>query len=814
MSNITILEEILNENKRNFNEANTRHKIIDTVLHDILAWPKNRVSLEDHTESGFLDYALRKANTDPIIIIEAKKEGKSFNLPDNLKNNNNCFYSSIKKITSDSTIKDVINQAKDYCMSEGCQFGCITNGHEWIFFKVFEQGKKWSDINCFCITDTSYFISQHTDAINKFSYKSITENYSLNQFLSSTSPKDRNTFSPKDIISQYSKPMNANRLGTTLRPFASKYLGVIPKDEKDFMDECYVSLSEYNSTSDLMRDQILDLSTPYFKDYGVQDILPNNNDNNQFLIKLIPRPEEKDHSQVLILFGGKGAGKSTFLQRLLFHKPPSWLDSQTHRIVIDLLKVPESKEEITNFLWNDLLKKLDKQNLLSADRDQLLNKVFKENLSTALKQELYGLNSSSETFNLKLNDLIREWKNNTRYCCISLAKLIKETGQSIIIVIDNTDQYQSSIQDYCFTLAQQIASNLNCISIISMREERFHQSKIHGLLDAFQTNGFHISAPNPSEVFKKRLEYLLKQLDRSKEFYGGQEKKNLEDSIKYIEILKKELKKEHSHLKEFLTACSHGDIRLSLNLFQSFLSSGYTKVDEMIANNNWTFKSHQVIRPVMVPQRYFYDESLSDIPNIYQLRSTRLSSHFTALRILRKLSKSINQASPTYFDILDLKSYFNEKFGMHEDFEKNIDILLKHGFIESNNRVDYYDDSLDKIRITNYGTYMYKELAFDFTYIDLICTDCAFFNEATSNFIAESTKEEHYFYTKNRIMERLKKRMERARKFIEYLINEEVSEKKLYSLEMPIGEMFTETLSSTFESQSTLINQSAVKLYK
>lgn len=813
MSNIKILEDILKDNSKNYNEANTRHKIIDTVLHEILAWPKNRVSLEDHTSNGYIDYTLRKSNGDPIIIIEAKKEGISFNLPQNLSNKQNNFYSSIKKISSDKVIKEVIDQAKNYCLSEGCEFGAITNGHEWIFFKIFEKGKKWEDINCLCISDTYYFINQHTDSINKLSYKSITENYSLNQFLSSSSPKDRNTFSPKNTIAQYSKPMNANRLAMTLRPLATKYLGVISKDDKKFMEECYVSLNEYQSTSDSMRDQILDLSTPYFQDYGVIDINPNNEESNKLVSKLILSSHNKDNSQVLILFGGKGAGKSTFIQRLLFHKPPEWLESKTHRIVIDLLKVPESKEEISEYVWNELLNKLDLLKTLNEDRNKIIEEIFIEKYDVAIKQELYGLNTTSDAFNLKLNEFLKEWKSDFKYCCRKLSEKIKNNGKSIIVVVDNTDQYQSSIQDYCFSLAQQISEHLNCISIISMREERFHQSKIHGLLDAFQMNGFHISSPNPSDVFKKRLGYLSKQLDIAKEYYGGQENKNISDSIEYIRILTNELKKEQSHLKDFLTACAHGDIRLSLNLFQSFLLSGYTKVDEMISNRNWTFKSHQVIRPVMVPQRYFYDETLSDIPNIFQLRSPRLSSHFTSLRILRKLSKSINQASPNYFDILDLKSYFTEKFGMQEDFEKNIDMLLKHGFIESNNRVDYYDDSVDKIRITNYGLYMYKELAFEFTYIDLICTDCAYFDEGTSNFIAAATKEEHYFYTRGKILERLEQRVSRARKFIEYLISEEVQEKKTHHLEMPVGEMFTEKLIDNFERQLILINRSAKKLY-
>jgi hypothetical protein len=45
---------------RDHNEADTRHKLIDTVLHEFLAWPKNRVAAEEYIRPGFADYILKK----------------------------------------------------------------------------------------------------------------------------------------------------------------------------------------------------------------------------------------------------------------------------------------------------------------------------------------------------------------------------------------------------------------------------------------------------------------------------------------------------------------------------------------------------------------------------------------------------------------------------------------------------------------------------------------------------------------------------------------------------------------------------------
>ncbi len=43
---------------RQLNEANTRHQIIDTVIHQILSWPKEAVLCEEYIKPGYADYLL------------------------------------------------------------------------------------------------------------------------------------------------------------------------------------------------------------------------------------------------------------------------------------------------------------------------------------------------------------------------------------------------------------------------------------------------------------------------------------------------------------------------------------------------------------------------------------------------------------------------------------------------------------------------------------------------------------------------------------------------------------------------------------
>lgn len=796
--------------ERNMNEAETRHKIIDFILHDFLAWPKNRVKVEEYINPGFADYILKKANGDDQLFIEAKKNGVYFEIPaPHVKDETSC-YISIAKLISDPNIKSAMQQVRTYCYDTGCEYACITNGLEWIFFKTFEKGRRWETLQAYVIRSLDFFDKEFTKAFNNLSFISITERSTLPILLSSTFPKDRSVYFPKEKITSYSHTITANRLAIKLRPIINKYFGVIKDDDTEFMERCYVSQREYQGTSDGMRVLIQDSLTPYFESYGVQQ-LDDTGKGGRLGGRLTKNIKQNRKGEVLVLFGGKGAGKSTFIKRLLHHNAPRWLKEHSSIAIVDLLRVPEEQGVIRDHIWNTILDQLDIDGILESDRDALAEQLFSDRFVIALKQDLAGLSVSSESYNLKLNSLIYEWKKDTIYCASRLVDYLSKKGRGAIVVIDNTDQYSTEIQDFCFSSAQEISEKLKCVTLISMREERFYDSKIHGVLDAFQNSGFHISSPRPSEVFKKRLDYTIGMLERKVLDDEGENIDSLfiQDSATYLKILSKEFSNDMSPLNNFLTACAHGDIRLSLDLFRSFSLSGYTNVDEMIANKGWNFQIHQVIKPVMTPNRYFYDESLSDIPNIYQLRSSRNGSHFTALRILRKLSKGVDPTAPSFFSVATLRAYFAEVFSMQDDFEQNLDVLLKHGFIESDNRLDAYSGSVDLIKITNYGMYMLNELSYYFTYLDLICTDCGIFDESTSNYLTEAARQEYNHFTRGDRIERVKVRLERVEKFIEYIKNEESHERDFYSLGMPEDEMFSSRADKSFTTEKQRVMKSA-----
>ena len=69
------------------NEAETRFKVIDGVLEKVLGWQKDDIQVEpacaDNGHTEYADYVVSTATTK--IVVEAKRAGAAFTLPNNYK---------------------------------------------------------------------------------------------------------------------------------------------------------------------------------------------------------------------------------------------------------------------------------------------------------------------------------------------------------------------------------------------------------------------------------------------------------------------------------------------------------------------------------------------------------------------------------------------------------------------------------------------------------------------------------------------------------------------------------------------------------
>lgn len=810
------MQEILQGWKdADLNEADTRHQLIDVVIHDVLKWPRSRTKCEQHINKGFADYVLMHRSGDPALIIEAKRTGYTFQIPLDQNSDKLSKYVPVSQLMSDSALAEVIDQVRSYSIDFGCEFAGVTNGHQWVFFRAFARGKNWRQLRAFVVQSLNWFDDEYTEASNCLSFEAVEHYRSLQALLVPSTRSNREIYYPKERIDHFAVSVSTNRFARYLRPMASRYFQNLEDAEEGFFESCYVRQREYDAAFDGLSDILKDSLTPYMEEYGIQQT-EDNERGGRFGNRIVRSLRDSKSADVVVLFGGKGIGKSTFLRRLLVNNSPQFLAKHAVVARLDLLNDPDDPEVLRKKIWQTLVKELDVDNVLDGSRDDLLE-LFKDRFDTARKQTLVGIPEDSLDYNKELNTLVASWKEDSEYCALKLTEYWKRLHRGVVVVVDNTDQFKGETQDFCFTLAQQIASHLDSLSLISMREERFQRSRVHGVLDAFQNAGYHLSAPLPHHVFLRRLYYVKEVLNDSSKLQHAipllnYESAEREDLIRFVEILINEFNKgSTSPLYTFLVACAHGNIRLALELFRGFVISGYTNVGEMVdvKRNLWTLKIHQVVRPLMTPHRFFYEESDSPIPNLFQLRSKSRGSHFTALRLLRRISAGADPNNAHFVAVTDLRDIFCSTYELTDDFNRCLDMLLKYSLIEANNRIDEYSDDIDSIRVTQYGLYLIEELVHEFAYLDMASTDCGFFSQTTANEIADYGNEDYRLFRANQKMDRINARIAKVRSFLAYLKQQEDWE--IENLGVVSDDIVTTYISDQFELAVPEIERSAQK---
>jgi hypothetical protein len=140
-SSYKIFDELYNNIKNKnitlemLSETDTRVKIIDIILKNVLLWPEENISREDRTddteEVKFTDYKL-ELNKKFHIVVEAKKSGINILLPN--KHNRRIKIGNL--IRNNSNLSNTIKQCKEYCDDCAIRYGIITNGLSWIIFRA------------------------------------------------------------------------------------------------------------------------------------------------------------------------------------------------------------------------------------------------------------------------------------------------------------------------------------------------------------------------------------------------------------------------------------------------------------------------------------------------------------------------------------------------------------------------------------------------------------------------------------------------------------------------------------------------------
>lgn len=694
-------KELVKEFK-DYTEADTRAKLIDPIFKEVLRWSEDDVSRETHIRPGYLDY-LFSTNGTKRFVLEAKREGEIFSIPDSFGNRT---YKISGTISTNKKIIKAIEQTHEYCFRSGVNYGIVSNGHQYIIFEAFRFQDDWRNGKCTIFRSMKDIEKDFTLFWNILNRRSVEEG-SLRRMISQGGIS-RDFYRPLDGVHAKESTITRNDMSPLMQPIIDHAFTSITEYSKlDVLKNCYVSRQQYQDAS-IIISRHFDRPPGFAEKYKTRLVIESEVAAGGFR-KIYEKYEEflrKDAPEgtLILLMGGIGSGKTTFIHNFfnfVIKKPENTL-----WFYVNFLEASPEPSRIEEHIYKSIIHEFE----------QKYYKTLREEISSL------GLGSIEPTI-----------ESITLLCSLLTLK-----GYTIALVLDNVDQHSyvsPEYQERAVLFAKHLKERLKTLTILTLREESFFRSTMSGVLDAFPVAVFHISSPAFEEVARARIDYVLELLKKEDFLEPGLDK----DEVRlFFEIVKNSFRSTRRKGKEilrFIDDISGGDMRLALHFFATFLVSGNTDVDEMLrierdsrARGKWGYQIpfHHVIKSIMLEHSRLYSCTRSRIMNLFEVDLEHTESHFIHLHVLNYLYNRMSyhpRQGRGYVNIDGILREADRDLINRSAIAGSLKQMALFGLVQFENQSKEGYENAAFVRITNTGIYYLKELCNKFVYLDLVWMD-------------------------------------------------------------------------------------------
>lgn len=731
----------------NMSESDTRSKLIDTVLIDVLGWDEVDIKRESHVDSGYYDYKISIAGFS--LIIEAKRQFNDLILPNQSKRK--CKLNAI--YTSN---KDVIDQIRHYLDDCGCDIGVITNGKQYVIAKFINtNGIPWKQNNCIVYNGIEDIINNFVEFWNTLSKESVIKNCGIKQLF------DLEMSFSKTVLSSILNKDNEivrNDLSAKLAPFIDKAFGDIynsneEDDDIEFIKECYVENKEVIKNKRELRGLFRD-TPPKLNE--VVKAVNSDSISHQITNEIESFPSQSSGSATpkpIIIIGSRGAGKTTFLNFLFKNESDGIKLKDNPYLFVNLMKYYTGADcvDFENIYKDLLIQFSEKYPQLNINSLEVLERIYIREINQNKKGVWrYSFENNLDDYQKELASFFKEKMRNSQEHFMAINKyLTREIHKRIVVIFDNADQLSDKIQEQVYLNACSLNTQARFGVIISLREGYYYNWRNRPPFNAFICNAYHIAAPDYGQVLQKRLNYLVKNIQFSKthSFTGpvGDKQYMLnEDKIEefFTGIEGSLFGAKNAPILDFLRHMSFPNIREGLNLFKTFLISGYTDVSEYVlrvlfnkGDHIITIPIHEFVKTIALENKLYYNHRSSKIQNILYPSSSN-SDYFIKYYLLKVLDEQLSFEGNInkFIGYSDLLKEFLD-YGYREDVvNKELESLLTDNFIETDKVLsdiswNYLPEETFSITITAKGHYYITELINRFYYVELILQDTPLFEK-------------------------------------------------------------------------------------
>jgi hypothetical protein len=531
-------------------------------------------------------------------------------------------------------------------------------------------------------------------------------------------------------------PLRRNRLNSQLQPLV-KYIfeDIAAQGDPDLLQSCYVHTGSLYIVAEDINLVITDTIPKDLAFAGTKPLKQAIEDVGEFGDDVKAAIKDRK-GELYLLLGGIGSGKTTFLKRYQTIIAKTFLEANAFTFHLDFLKAPLQTAEMENFVWNTILDIIrDQYESEALERRKYIKSIFKEKLKNLEVTALRGVKQHTEQYEQAIGPYLLEWQKDLSEYVPNLLRLASVVNnRATVLFIDNVDQLDPQYQAQIFLLAQRVTRLAATISIIALREESYYAPSVQNAFTAYTSHKFHIASPQFRPMVQNRIEYAIRALEGHTAKSSGAVPRggsaDIKDICEFLRIVEHGVLVWSRQIARFIECICFGNMRAALQMFTTFLTSGATDVDKMLAifrrSGTYYVSFHEFLKSVMLQDRAYYKEDQSPIINVFNCTSERNSSHFTALRVLRLLLVHRGDTSPQgkgYVDLGRVVGFFAETFDNVRDISVTLDRLVNNQLIEVNTRATHTVSGASHVRVTAAGWHYLRYLARTFAYLDLVLQD-------------------------------------------------------------------------------------------
>ena len=685
-------------------EQDTRMKIIDRVITDVLGWGAENIKTEKHSsDHTYIDYLLKSSGSSRLVI-EAKKTG------DNLLNTKNQKLSEyVIKGPALQAAKSGIEQVRKYSVNEGVAYACLTNGHQWIVFRAMVSGRPY----------------QEAKAIVFPSFDSISENFCIFYELLGKDPvlnglnsvilneanglKVRRTGVLYNVFKEAeNKRLTKSQISTSVDAIFDRFFAKITSDNPEMLASCFVETRQ---------SRLAEIAFEKLASNLVASIEKIGSDTAEALTSRIEISATTLEGESVLIVGNKGAGKTTFIDRYFSTVLSAELKNKCVVLKTDLLKFHGNKETLQEWLTESLLEGVKTELFSKAppSYDQLKGIFFKEYnefrekfrplyesdkpaFENRFSEELHSLQSNKHTYFLRLLE----------HCVNSRKKLP-------CIVFDNLDGCTGSeVRANIFNYGNSIKDSVASFIIFPVTDKTLWDLKKKQPQIIYPQKSFYLPIPPTKEVLKKRVGYLRSVVEDEQQAArymlacGIQLKvSNVKDFVTAMESL---LISEEFVSKK-IGSLANFEPRKTLEIARQVMCSPYILVEDFFqahaTGELYRIKGIKLDKAIILNQsKFFSQKENSYILNLFELDKEDITSPLLSIRVLTLLKdvwESDENHNSSFISVSEVCDYFDVIGVTSFSCKRVLDELLRFGLVEAYNPNETKSEFAEKVILTPSG---------------------------------------------------------------------------------------------------------------